>query len=263
MKDLYSNLRRVKEALKELNTSLFSCLSKRVKDAEKEMTKAQSCALRNNDPIAVQKLRAETENWKYLKGLEEMFYKQKARITSITEGDPNTKYFHNKMKTRNVKKQITQLTSSKGEQLMDIGQISAEIVSFIYKRLLGEADVNVRDLPQSYFNSLVINKLADADQVSLSKQIDGKEVKNSIFAMKGDKSPGSDGFNAFFFQHSWTVVGELVTQAVQEFFAVGVLSSQVNATILSPIPKVPSACRMVDFRPSPAAIRCISVSQRL
>ncbi|CAN1177165.1 hypothetical protein LINPERHAP2_LOCUS32938, partial [Linum perenne] len=80
-----------------------------------------------------------TAKWDNIKSMEEMFYKQKARNTSITEGDSNTKYFYNKVKYQNARKQIALLVSEGGESLREISDISKEAVNF-YQKLLGKED---------------------------------------------------------------------------------------------------------------------------
>ncbi|CAN1334813.1 Transposon TX1 uncharacterized 149 kDa protein [Linum perenne] len=248
MEDLYSNLKRVKEALKRLNKDSFSDISKRVQVAEQSMVDAQKEALKMNDSKSFKDLKVATANWDKIKSMEEMFYKQKSRSISITEGDSNTKYFYNKVKYQNARKQIALLVSEEGESFREIDDISKEAVNF-YQKLLGKEDNAVRDLPQEYFDSLIINKLTEEDKEVLSKEVTYEEVRNALFGMQGDRSPGPDGFNAYFFQKGWHIVGTLLAQAVQEFFTSCRLSPQVNSTILALIPKIPSACRMVDFRP--------------
>lgn len=46
---------------------------------------------------------------------EESFYKQKSRVQWLKEGDGNTRFFHQYVKTRENKKRITQVVSDTGE----------------------------------------------------------------------------------------------------------------------------------------------------
>ena len=45
-----------------------------------------------------------------------------------------------------------------------------------------------------------------------------EEIKNAIFAMNKDGSPGPDGFGAFFYQTYWDVIKDEVSNAILEFF---------------------------------------------
>ncbi|CAN1835217.1 Transposon TX1 uncharacterized 149 kDa protein [Linum perenne] len=73
--------------------------------------------------------------------------------------------------------------------------------------------------------------------------------------MRGDKSPGPDGFSAFFFQNSWDLVGKDFIAGVRFFFETSSMPRKVNATTLALIPKVPNASSMAQFRP----ISCCNV----
>jgi len=67
--------------------------------------------------------------------------------------------------------------------------------------------------------------------------------------MNKSKAPGPDGFFADFFHNAWLVVGDSICEAVMEFFSTGKLLREVNATILTLVPKKPNPASMGDYRP--------------
>ncbi|KAL0451203.1 UNVERIFIED_CONTAM: hypothetical protein Slati_1098400 [Sesamum latifolium] len=71
-----------------------------------------------------------------------------------------------------------------------------------------------------------------------------EEVKAAFFDIAEDKSLGPAGYSSAFFKATWPVVGEEVTTVVLDFFL-----NQVNATLLTLIPKVHSPMTVSDFRP--------------
>lgn len=75
------------------------------------------------------------------------------------------------------------------------------------------------------------------------------EIKNTLFALPLDKSPGLDGYSVEFFRSTWDVTGEDVIAAVREFFRNGRLLKDLNTTAIALIPKKPEACKLTDFRP--------------
>ena len=87
------------------------------------------------------------------------------------------------------------------------------------------------------------------------KDITDKEIKYSMFDIGETKSPGPDGYTYAFFKHSWNIIGNDVCKAVKEFFKSGKLLGEINATVISLIPKVQQPNKVSDFRP----IACCNV----
>ncbi|KAK4384083.1 Transposon TX1 uncharacterized protein [Sesamum angolense] len=74
-----------------------------------------------------------------------------------------------------------------------------------------------------------------------------------------DRAPGPDGYSSGFFKAAWPVVGEEITAAVMDFFTTGRLLKQVNATLITLIPKVSAPSLVADFRP----ISCCNVIYKI
>ena len=53
--------------------------------------------------------------------------------------------------------------------------------------------------------------MTDTQNSSLIRPFEAQEVKEVIFAMHPDKSPGPDGMDPGFFQEFWDIVGLQVT----------------------------------------------------
>ncbi|KAL0444878.1 UNVERIFIED_CONTAM: hypothetical protein Slati_2210500 [Sesamum latifolium] len=81
----------------------------------------------------------------------------------------------------------------------------------------------------------------------------------ALFDIEEDRAPGSDGFSSGFYKAAWPIVGKEVTKAVLDFFGTGRLLKQVNATLLSLIPKVSAPNLVADFRP----ISCCNVLYKI
>ncbi|CAN0889477.1 LINE-1 reverse transcriptase homolog [Linum grandiflorum] len=76
-----------------------------------------------------------------------------------------------------------------------------------------------------------------------------------MFSIPDDKSPGPDGFTSAFYKAAWSVVGDDVTAAIQNFFSTGAIPKVLNSTLLTLIPKKACATNIRDFRP----IACCNV----
>ncbi|GJW08210.1 hypothetical protein Tco_1570633 [Tanacetum coccineum] len=54
--------------------------------------------------------------------------------------------------------------------------------------------------------------------LDMIRDVSEQEIKDAIFSIGNDKSPGPDGFTAAFFKESWDIVANDVILAVREFF---------------------------------------------
>lgn len=75
------------------------------------------------------------------------------------------------------------------------------------------------------------------------------EIYSIIKCMPSNKSPGPDGFTAEFFKFTWSITGDLVVEAIQEFFETGQLLKEINCTLITLVPKCQQPIRVTDYRP--------------
>jgi hypothetical protein len=80
-------------------------------------------------------------------------------------------------------------------------------------------------------------------------------VKSAIFDIDDSKAPGPDGFSAKFFKASWSIIGDDVCSVVKEFFENEKLLKEINATLISLVPKCKNPSTVTDYRP----IACCNV----
>ncbi|XP_071723887.1 uncharacterized protein [Rutidosis leptorrhynchoides] len=137
MFQLWLKLEEVKQKMKGLNKCEFSDISKRVSVIRGVLSNIQVNL--QADPFNRElqdEERAVGMKFKELLQLECEFYRQKARIDWLNEGDDNTQFFHNSVKKRQSKNAITRLTLSSGVITTDPERISAAMIEF-YSTLLG------------------------------------------------------------------------------------------------------------------------------
>ncbi|KAL0291209.1 UNVERIFIED_CONTAM: hypothetical protein Sradi_7031800 [Sesamum radiatum] len=83
------------------------------------------------------------------------------------------------------------------------------------------------------------------DYNAVTAPVQRHEIKEALFDINEDSAPGPDGFSSCFFKATWAVVGEDVCHAVMEFFNHGRLLKQLNATLITLIPKVQMPTKLV------------------
>lgn len=109
------------------------------------------------------------------------------------------------------------------------------------------------------FQEFLPFRCSEAERSMLTKPVTEEEIREVLFHMPSNKSPGPDGFTPGFFKTSWSVIAKDFTVAVQSFFSKGFLPKGLNSTILALIPKKDSATEMKDYRP----ISCCNVLYKI
>lgn len=93
------------------------------------------------------------------------------------------------------------------------------------------------------------NLVSDQANIILTNLPSATEIKNAVFSLNRDSSPGLDGFGAYFFQFYWDIVKKDMIQAVQEFFLTGRFQNNYNLKTIVLIPKTNNADTVEQFRP--------------
>ncbi|KAE8690315.1 hypothetical protein F3Y22_tig00110895pilonHSYRG00014 [Hibiscus syriacus] len=200
-------------------------------------------------------IHAEVETEKELKEEAEMlFYKQKAKADWIKDGDQGTHFFHSLVASKRKCSTIRVLYNHSGERLDTFDAISNEVVDFFVKQL-GVVDPEVKGSNISTVKELLGYSLPRNAADTLCMDISDAEIKEALWGQVNNKSPGPDGYNAFFFKKAWTVVGDDFLAAIRYCFDHSFMLPFFNATAVVLVPKVPNPSLVKDFRP----ISCCSV----
>ncbi|KAL0291803.1 UNVERIFIED_CONTAM: hypothetical protein Sradi_7012500 [Sesamum radiatum] len=178
---------------------------------------------------------------------------QRAKLHWLKYGDQSSKIFFRKIKANRARQRICQITSSTGELLTETSMISNEFVTYYQGLLGGTRAPRVLDL--SFLRTGLKHTITSEEALVLTSPIAPQEVKDAFFDISEDSAPGPDGYTSAFFKAAWPVIGGDVCAAVVEFFQTGRLLKQINATLLTLIPKVHLPSRVSDFRP----IACCNV----
>ncbi|GJU41837.1 RNA-directed DNA polymerase, eukaryota, reverse transcriptase zinc-binding domain protein, partial [Tanacetum coccineum] len=181
---------------------------------------------------------------------EEKFLYQQAKIKWLCDGDKNSKYFHSVLKGRRSKSKIHSIKDKDG--ITYEGEQIPKVFLKHFQEFLGTKN-HVQEIAS--FENMFRNKLRLCDAEKMIRDVSDKEIKDAIFDIDDAKAPGPDGFSAAFFKKSWNVIGSDICMAVKEFFMSGRLLGEVNATLISLIPKIQTPNKVTDFRP----IACCNV----
>ncbi|GJZ23567.1 RNA-directed DNA polymerase, eukaryota, reverse transcriptase zinc-binding domain protein [Tanacetum coccineum] len=175
---------------------------------------------------------------------------QKAKVEWLKDGDRNTAYFHKTIKERMHRGRIMTIRNEEGVRFEN-KDVATQIVKHFEDFLGQKRDVQSLANRQNIF----INKLNSEEAKRMVRDISDSEINNAMSGIEDSKSPRPDGYTACFYKSAWSIVGKEISQAVKEFFSNGKLLGEVNATIISLAPKIPTPDKVSDFRP----IACCNV----
>jgi ribonuclease HI len=174
---------------------------------------------------------------------EETYWRQRAKMHWLKEGDLNTKFFHMSASARSKVKKIEKLMSDENELVtkqQELGEVARKYFQDLFKSKEGS---------QEPVLSLISPRISAEDNAILEASITKEELKTALFEMHPDKSPGPDGFNPAFFQKFWHLCGDDVFTAVKDWLQRGYFPSSLNETNICLIPKCERPMSMKEFRP--------------
>ncbi|GKB52892.1 hypothetical protein Tco_0903645 [Tanacetum coccineum] len=181
---------------------------------------------------------------------EEEFLYQKAKVEWISKGDRNNQYFHKVLKSKKQANRICSICDNNGNRLEGV-QMEEQFVNH-FKRFLAESDKVNKDKD---FKGVFGIRLSTVEALLMVSEITNSERKNAMFNIGDNKALGPDGYTFTFFKNAWEVVGNDVCLAIKEFFRIEKLLGEVNATLISLIPKITTPNKVSDYRP----IACCNV----
>ncbi|KAJ0548751.1 putative RNA-directed DNA polymerase [Helianthus annuus] len=263
------NMFKIVKKLKLLKTPLRKLMKQQgnlhenVIRARKEVDECQSAI--DNDPTNSELLEKGTKLLQVYKSAvrdEALFLQQKSKLDWLDLGDSNTKYFHNVVKAKNHRSRIFSIKDASGKRFE--GDMVYDAMVDHYAKFFGSTmNVSMQPTPD-LFHTKLTNEKAEW----MVRQVTDDEIKKAMFSIAGNKAPGPDGYTSVFFKRAWNEVGNDVCNAVKEFFHNGKLLQQLNHTVISLIPKVPTPDSITDYRPISCCntlYKCISkiISDRM
>ncbi|XP_074270876.1 uncharacterized protein LOC141594786 [Silene latifolia] len=243
---LMQKLKNVKQGLKQLQASHFADIETKVKEKREALSQCFHDLQKwpdSHDLLEKEKQLC-TDIWQ-LKDIELMILAQRAKAHNIKYNDTCSKFFFAKIKERQQSQMIGEIKGVYGTRHQGLHSVGEAFVDY-YQQLLGEATPTTPISPDVLSNGACV-KLEDYP--SLLKPISRVEIKQSLFDIDSNKSPGLDGFSSGFFKAAWDIVGNDYCLAIEDFFKNGFMPKQANVTLVTLISKKDIPQTVKDFRP--------------
>ncbi|XP_062021202.1 uncharacterized protein LOC133737713 [Rosa rugosa] len=176
--------------------------------------------------------------------LKQVFWRQRAKVFWLSDGDLNTKFFHQYTSNRRRKNQIKGLYNEEGVWCTTDEELEHVVLNYFGKLFTSSNPSTIHEVV-----SMVPSFVSEELNNRLTKEITYKEVYDALKQMHPSKAPGPDGFSPCFYQHFWPVVGGDVVDAIRSFLEEDELIRQLNCTHVTLIPKVKKPETMSHLRP--------------
>ncbi|XP_071926190.1 uncharacterized protein [Coffea arabica] len=223
---------------------LASKLRAAVKEAKRAVIETEVAQEQDSSDSVQRDLNVARERLRVTLAIEEGFWKQKARVRWLKEGDKNSKYLHAVVAERRSRAIIHRIRGADGFWVESGDLIGREAVSFFQGLFTAES------YPSTYeFLNAIPKLVTDQDNSGLMEPPTLAEVKKVVFSMDRESAAGPDGFTGEFFIFAWDVVAEDVYKAVLSFFCGAELPRSITATNIVLIPKVQCPQDFTQYRP--------------
>lgn len=174
---------------------------------------------------------------------EEVYWKQRAKLFWLKEGDLNTKFFHAQATKRKKINNIAYLVNEDDEKIDDLDQMCVMAKDYFEGIFTEWGNVSV---PTGSAEQPVITMQQNKEMVA---DLSFEEFTIALKQMHPEKAVGPDGFNPAFFQHFWDVVGKEVYNCCKTWLNENAFPTELNSTNLVLIPKKEKVEKLSDVRP--------------
>ncbi|XP_042059507.1 uncharacterized protein LOC121804020 [Salvia splendens] len=233
---------REQKALKAWNKEVFGNIHANLK-AKKEGTAQAQADFEADTPRNRTEINKSIAEYILPLRMEEDFWRQKAALRWLADGDKNTSFYQSWVKQKRVRLRIHSINVD-GREIANETEIRHSAIEFFRSFLA--LDTPTLEEP----NLDLIQQLPPLmDLEELHNPPDPKEVKKAVFDIFGDSALGPDGFSVVFYQTCWGIIGTDVVEAIKQFFLRAYHSRSVMATNIVLNPKKASPETWADYRP--------------
>nr|XP_016469313.1 PREDICTED: uncharacterized protein LOC107791712 [Nicotiana tabacum] len=158
--------------------------------------------------------------------------KQKARVKWLKGEDTNTVFFHGVNKDRTKKLNIQKIRDGDGQWVDGTKDVAKATVKF-FEQLFSAEDISG---DCEVLN--VVKKVVTEEDNAVLTASTLQEVKESVFSIYPNSTPGPDGLNERFYQTAWPIIAKDIYEAGMAFFLGATLPKFFTHTCLDMLPKL-------------------------
>ncbi|XP_042964784.1 uncharacterized protein LOC122299013 [Carya illinoinensis] len=242
MNRLARKLKTLKCALRAWNKNVFGLTIENIKALEDRVEALEESLQEGfNEEIDLELMisKLELDTWVQR---EETHLAQQAKQSWLKSGEANVSFFR-AMNARNGKV-VREMRLSDGRWLRTPEEVHEGAVQY-FKEFLGTN--HICNFPN--LSNLVEPVITEGENKKIMELPSILEVKDAVFSIPSDSSPGLDGFESSFYKSCWELISVEVVEAVHDFFRGNPLPRFFATTSLVLIPKIANLKSFEKFRP--------------
>jgi hypothetical protein len=162
-----------------------------VLECSEEMERLRGC----HDAVNSRRYKEIQEKHARLLIQEETYWRQRAKMYWLQDGDLNTRFFHMSASSRQRAKMIVKLVNDANATVTTQPEL-CEVALNYFNNLF-----KINSTSHEPILALISPRITQEDNDQLTMPITKEELRNALFQMHPDKAPGPDGFNPAFYQH--------------------------------------------------------------
>ncbi|PKU77540.1 Putative ribonuclease H protein [Dendrobium catenatum] len=172
------------------------------------------------------------------------WWRQRAKVRWIEEGDANSHFFHSMASARRRSNRVNEVKLSDGASTADPAIIHNEFWEF-FSRKWRARDIGVDNWPEFGPEEVLSQQARDI----LDADVTEEEITKAVFSMGNNRAPGMDGITSSFLKFYWSIIKYDVCIAIKDFFITNHMCETWKDTLVILLPKNMAANTPALFRP--------------
>lgn len=181
-----------------------------------------------------------------LKDKKNKSFKIRSRVQELEEDEKMSPYFFKKIKSNLSKRTFSGVKDRKGNIVKQSKEM-CEVVQSFYEQLY------TPETTDDDIQSIILNndntQLNDTDRHKCEGLLTHQECKRAVFGMSKNKTPGSDGLPAEFYQVFWEYIGYDLVEALNDLHLYGELSESQKIALITLLYKKKCRFDLQNWRP--------------